>query len=128
MLRAIPGLKDQLSINVELAGPGHFIPLPAGWEERGIVALHGRRLTFAHFDPYAQVLSKLERDHARDREDVRAFAARALVEPGALLRFFEEIEEQLYRFPAIDPPAFRARVEDFVATVERVDPDTDLRQ
>jgi hypothetical protein len=119
VLRAIPELKNKLSINVELAGPGDFIPLPAGWEDRGIVVLQGRRLAFSHLDPYAQALSKLERDHARDREDARAFVARGLVEPGRLLRLFEEIEAQLYRFPAIDPPAFRARVEAFVASVER---------
>jgi hypothetical protein len=118
VLRAIPELKNELAVNVELAGPGDFIPLPAGWEERGIVALHGRRLTFSHFDPYAQALSKLERNHARDREDARAFVERGLVEPGRLLRLFEEIEAELYRFPAIDPPAFRARVRDFVTSVD----------
>ena len=30
--------------------------------------------------------------------------------PGSIA-YFEEIEPLLYRFPAIDPPAFRARVE-----------------
>ena len=34
LLRAIARLKDELEINVELASPGDFIPLPAGWEER----------------------------------------------------------------------------------------------
>jgi hypothetical protein len=30
VLRAVPRLKDELSINVELASPGDFIPLPPG--------------------------------------------------------------------------------------------------
>jgi hypothetical protein len=85
--------------------------LPAGWEERGVLAERGRRLSFHHFDPYSQALSKLERDHTRDREDVQAFLASGLVDPGRLRAYFEEIEPLLYRFPAIDPPAFRARLE-----------------
>lgn len=111
MLRAIPGLKDELQVNVELASPGDFIPLPAGWEERSLLAEQGERLTFYHFDPYAQALAKLERDHARDQDDVRALIRSGLVDPERLHRYFEEIEPQLYRFPAIDPPAFRQRVE-----------------
>jgi hypothetical protein len=34
-----------------------------------------------------------------------------LVERDRLLECFEEIESQLYRFPAIDPRSFRRRVE-----------------
>lgn len=126
VLRAIPALKNELAVNVELAAPGDFIPVPAGWEERSLVAERGRRLAFFHFDPYAQALAKLERGHARDREDVRALVARGLVEPGRLLQYFQEIEPQLYRFPAIDPPAFRSRVEDFLALGRRAEPDLDL--
>ena len=111
VLRAIPRLKDELQVNVELAAPGDFIPLPAGWEERSLLAEQGRTLAFYHFDPYAQALSKLERDHARDRDDVRALIRSGLVDPERLRLYFEEIEPLLYRFPAIDPPAFRERVE-----------------
>ncbi len=111
VLRAIPDLKDELQVNVELAAPGDFIPLPAGWEERSLLAEQGGRLAFYHFDPYAQALAKLERDHARDRDDVRDLIRSGLVDPERLSRYFEEIEPRLYRFPAIDPPAFRARVE-----------------
>jgi hypothetical protein len=111
VLRAIPRLKDELSINVELASPAEFIPLPAGWEDRSLQAERGRRLSFFHFDPYSQALAKLERDHARDRADVRALVRSGLVDPLRLGAYFEEIEPLLYRFPAIDPPAFRTRVE-----------------
>jgi hypothetical protein len=111
VMRVIPRLKDELQVNVELASPGDFIPLPAGWQERSLAAEQGRRLSFRHFDPYSQALSKLERDHARDREDVRALISSGLVDPARLRTCFEEIEPLLYRFPAIDPPSFRARVE-----------------
>ena len=34
ILRALPRLKDELRLNVELASPADFIPLPSGWQER----------------------------------------------------------------------------------------------
>jgi hypothetical protein len=111
VLRAIPRLKNELQVNVELASPGDFIPLPAGWEERSPIAERRSRLTFRHFDPYSQALAKLERDHARDRTDVRALISTGLVDPEHLWSYYQEIEPELYRFPAVDPPSLRARVE-----------------
>ena len=37
--------------------------------------------------------------------------ARGLVDPVRALELFNRIEPELYRFPAIDPRSFRARVE-----------------
>src|SRR5262249_59187319 len=34
LLRAIPSIKEDLHINVELASPLDFIPVPDGWEDR----------------------------------------------------------------------------------------------
>ena len=45
-----------------------------------------------------------------DRVDVEQMMQRSLVERSELRRLFEAIEPLLYRFPAIDPPAFRAAV------------------
>jgi len=118
VLRAIPQLKDELAVNVELASPGDFIPLPASWRERSPQVTRLGRLTFRHFDPYSQVLAKLERAHARDLEDVAEMARRGLVEEGPLRERFAEIEPELYRFPAIDAPAFRARVDAFAGRGE----------
>ena len=42
---------------------------------------------------------------------MRSLVSAGLVDPVLLWRFFREIEPALYRFPAIDPAAFRARVE-----------------
>ena len=110
VLRALPRLKDELRTNVELVSPGDFIPLPSRWEERSLSAGREGRLSFYHFDPYAQALAKLERSHARDLDDVAAMVDRDLVEPMRLVELFAEIEPQLYRFPAVDPRRFRERV------------------
>jgi hypothetical protein len=111
VLRALPSIKDELAVNVELASPADFIPLPGGWRDRSISVAREGRLTFRHFDPYSQALAKLERGHAEDMRDVQAMLERGLVEPRGLRARFEEIEPQLYRFPAIDPAAFQAQIE-----------------
>ncbi len=111
-LRAIPRLKEELRINVELASPADFIPVPAGWEERSPFVAREGRLTYRHFDLCAQALAKLERAHAQDREDVAAMLNLGLMEPAKLLEYFVRIEPDLYRFPAIDPASFRRRVEE----------------
>jgi hypothetical protein len=115
VLRALPAIKDELQINVELASPRHFIPIPAGWEQRSPSVGREGRLTFKHFDLYSQALAKLERGHAQDLEDAQVMLDRGLVEAERLEAAYDEIESQLYRFPAIDPGDFRLRVEDFLA-------------
>jgi len=42
---------------------------------------------------------------------VRALIDNGLVEPSRLATYFDEFEQALYRFPAIDPVGFRTRVE-----------------
>jgi hypothetical protein len=111
LLRLIPELKERLGVNVELASPAQFIPELPGWRERSPFVSRAGRLDVFHFDPYSQALAKLERAFDHDLEDVRAMIARALVEPGRARSLFDQIEPQLYLFPAIDPASFRARVE-----------------
>jgi hypothetical protein len=111
LLRAIALLKDRLSINVELASPADFIPVPPGWRDRSVFVRREGGLTFYHFDLYSQALAKLERGHDRDLGDVQAMLERGLVEPQRALALFGESESELFRFPAVDPAAFRRRVE-----------------
>lgn len=111
LLRALPGIKDDLELNVELASPADFVPVPAGWEERSRSIGREGSVTFLHFDPYGQALAKLERGHDRDLADVREMLGRNLVDRERLKAFFAEIEPELYRFPAVDPGSFRRRVQ-----------------
>jgi hypothetical protein len=111
LLRALPAIKDELQVNVELASPAEFIPLPTGWEERSLFAGSEGRLAFRHFDLYSQALAKLERGHELDLADVREMLERGLVEPDSIRARFEEIETVLHRFPAVDPADFRRSVE-----------------
>lgn len=114
VLRAIPEIKERLQINIELASPVDFIPVAPGWEERSLFVEQFGQLSIYHFDPYSQALAKIERGHAQDLGDVREMLTRRLVEPQRLLELFGRIETELYRYPAIHPPAFREAVEQAV--------------
>ena len=111
LMRELPRIKQELDINIELASPGDFIPLPPEWRERSIGIARQGQLSFAHFDPYSQALSKLERGHRHDLDDVEELKRRGLVEPARLRELYEQIEPDLYRFPAVNPATLRAAVE-----------------
>mgnify|MGYP001574968103 FL=1 len=112
MLRAIPALKERLHINVELASPDQFIPVPPGWEGRSPVVRQIGRVTVRHYDFCAQALAKLERGHTRDLADVDAMLARGLISGADVRAMFARMEPELYRFPAIDPATFRRAVDE----------------
>ena len=115
VLRALPRIKAELAVNVELASPADFIPLPDGWRERSPSAGREGPMTFRHFDLYSQALAKLERGHTQDVDDLREMLDRGLVEKERLGVCFSEIEPRLYRFPAIDAADFRRSVEELLS-------------
>jgi hypothetical protein len=71
LLRGIARLKNELRIDVELASPADFIPVPAGWQDRSVF----------------------------------------------IARHFDEIEPELYRFPAVDSRSFRRRAEEILGAM-----------
>jgi hypothetical protein len=111
LFRALPKLKEELQINIELASPAEFIPEMPGWQDRSIFIRRIGKISFYHYDPYSQALAKIERGHSQDRSDVEKMIEAGLVERKQLLAFFEAIEPGLYRYPAIDPKSFRRAVE-----------------
>lgn len=117
ILRAIPKLKEELRVNVELAAPDQFIPPLPRWQERSLFVRKEGPLSFYHYDFYAQVLSKLQRGHQKDLTDARAFVEQGLVEADRLRELFETIQPDLYRYPAIDPETFRRSVRSFLDSV-----------
>lgn len=110
LMRAIPSLKEELRINVELAVPSDFIPVRQDWERRSPFIDRIGQMTFHHFDLYAQALSKIERGHAQDADDVAALFARGLIQSSELREYFAAVEPSIYRYPAIDASAFREAV------------------
>ncbi len=112
LLRVISELKESLQLNVELASPADFIPVPDGWEDRSIFITQVGRVSFYHYDLYAQALAKVERGHQQDLRDVQEMISRGLIDPEKARAYFARIEPALYRFPAVHAPAFRAAVDE----------------
>jgi hypothetical protein len=112
LLRAIPALKEALSINVELASPPDFVPELPGWRDRSPLVMQEGNVEIRHFDLYSQALSKIERGFAQDLADTQSMIDQGLVDPERLRGLYETIEPQLYRYPHIDPVAFRRKLND----------------
>ena len=112
LYRALPRIKEELQINVEIVSPAHFIPELPRWRERRLLIERVGRVSFYHYDPYSQALAKVERGHAKDLADVEQLLARGLVEPHRLRELFEAIQPRLHRYPAVDPPSFRQRLDE----------------
>lgn len=110
LYRAISEIKEQLQLNIELAAPSDFIPELPGWQGRCQFIGREGSVSFFHYDPYSQALSKIERGHDQDQRDVESLLQNGLVDRQKLLALFLEIEPQLYKYPAIDPPSFKAAV------------------
>jgi hypothetical protein len=110
LLRRISTVKDELGVTIKLASPPDFIPELPGWRERSPFVFQEGSVVVRHFDPYSQALSKIERGFGQDLEDVASMARDGLIDPERAQELFEEIAPQLFRYPAIDAPAFRAKV------------------
>lgn len=117
ILKLLPDLKERLQVNVELASPDDFIPPLPGWEERSTFIGREGAIDFFHYDFYAQALAKIERGHNTDLVDVRQMIELRLVEPSRLLEFFSQIEDRLYKYPAVDAKEFRAAIQTFLLSL-----------
>jgi hypothetical protein len=111
LLRELPALKESLGVNIELASPPDFVPELPGWRERSPLVFEEGNVAVHHFDFYSQALSKIERGFGQDLDDVGKMIESGLVAPALLRELYETIEPELYRYPAIDPAAFRRKVE-----------------
>ena len=115
LLRQLSVLKERLEINIELAAPDNFIPELPGWEDRSQFVRQEGKLTFLHYDFYAQALAKIERGHEHDLDDAKQMVKNKLVDTRRLLEFFYRIEGDIGRYPALNAPSFRRAVELFVS-------------
>lgn len=111
LFRAIPSLKESLSVNIELASPDDFLPELPGWQYRSKFIVREGHLSFYHYDFYSQALSKIQRGHVKDLGDVDAMLERGLITPERALELLEAIEPELYRFPEVDPKRLRRQAE-----------------
>jgi hypothetical protein len=111
VFEAIAGLKERMELNIELASPDQFVPALPGWQERCILIEKVGAVEFLHYDPYGQVLAKLERGHKTDIADVQSMVSTGLVDPKKLRELLRQVEDQLVRYPAVDAKRLLGDVE-----------------
>jgi hypothetical protein len=114
-------LKERLDINLELARPSDFIPELPGWEQRSLFIGRFGEVDFFDYDPYSQLLAKIERGHQQDLADARALVAEGLVDPSQLRALFLQVRERLLTdsaYVAVDPDAFEEKLRDFLHSLE----------
>jgi len=116
LYRALPRLKEELQLNVEITSPAHFIPELPGWRERSLLIERVGRVSFYHYDPYAQVLSKVVRGFDRDLDDARRFLRSGMVDGETLRALVTEIPESAYAtYPNLSRSAVLEAVGTFLA-------------
>lgn len=114
-LAKLRDLKEELSLNVELASPLDFLPPLPEWQQRSRSRFRQGNLEVFDFDAYSQALSKLQRGFELDLEDVENMVKSGSIQVEKLLDLFDAIEPQLFRFPAVDPKRLRLAVETLTA-------------
>jgi hypothetical protein len=102
-----------------LASPDDFIPATPDWRDKSPLIASVGKVQYFHYDLALQALSKLERHHEQDVEDVRNLLCGGYVAVEELSRKFARIESQLLHYPAIDAKDFRRKMEDFLRGVSR---------
>jgi hypothetical protein len=110
LLRALSALKEELDINIETASPLDFLPALDGWRDRSPHVTHAGSIEVRHMDFRLQALAKLERGSEQDLADVGHMLHRGLVDRTGLAAAFADMRPGLFRFPAVDEPAFARRV------------------
>jgi hypothetical protein len=105
-------------VNIDFARPEDFVPPLQGSEARHVFIDKIGSVTFLHYDPYAQLLSKIIRGFQRDLDDARKFVSSGMVDPRRLAALVKAIPDSTYaRYPSLSPAALRRAVADFIAEI-----------
>jgi len=119
VFRDVQGIKERLKVNIEFVRPEDFVPALAGSEDRHVFIQTAGRVSFFHYDPYAQLLSKVVRGFDRDMQDARNFLSSGMVEPERFRSLVRGIQDRAYaRYPALSRLAVLEAVEEFLSQIE----------
>ena len=77
-------------------------------------------LSFYHYDPYAQLLSKVVRGFRRDLQDAERFVDSGMVDAERFRTLVHEIPEATYsKYPALSRQAVLEAIDDFLSRIEQ---------
>ena len=114
VFRNIQEIKERLNINIEFARPEDFVPPLKGTADRHVFIDTVGAITFYHYDPYAQLLSKVVRGFQRDLDDAREFINSKMVDPQKFRSLVAAIPDSAYaRYPSLSRAGIENSVETF---------------
>jgi len=117
VFRDIQSIKERLNVNVEFARPEDFVPPLRGSENRHLFIETMGTISFYHYDPYAQVFSKIVRGFQRDLQDAKEFMQSGMVDPKTLRSLVAGIGDAAFaKYPTLSKEAVEKAVETFLAT------------
>jgi hypothetical protein len=120
VFRDVQGIKERLRLNVEFARPEQFVPPLAGSADRHLFIDRVGGVDFYHYDPYAQLFSKIVRGFRKDLLDAEQFVRRGLVDPRRFDELVRQIPESAYtRYPNLSRTAILAAVGDFLRSTAK---------
>jgi len=116
VFRDVQELKERLQLNIEFARPEDFVPPLRGSNDRHLFIDAIGKVSFYHYDPYAQLLSKVVRGFNRDLQDAENFIRSGMVEPDLFLSLVRAVPERSFaKYPTLTKRAVLDAVEDFLA-------------
>ncbi len=116
IFRDVQGIKERLQLNIEFARPEDFVPALVGTKDRHVFIETVGKVSFYHYDPYAQLLSKVVRGFNRDMQDARRFLASGMVESKRFRALVNGIPDAAYsKYPVLSRQAVLEAVDDFLS-------------
>lgn len=118
VFRDVQGIKERLQLNIEFARPENFVPVVAGSAERHVFIETVGKVSFYHYDPYAQLLSKVVRGFNRDMQDAERLIDSGMVDAARFRSLVGAIPHAAYaKYPALSRQAVLEAVDDFLSGI-----------
>ncbi len=114
VFHGIQSIQERLQLNIEFARPEDFVPALAGSDDRHVVIETIGSVSFHHYDPYAQLLSKVVRGFNRDLQDAKSFLDSGMVDAARFRDLVNGIPDSAYsKYPTLSRQAVREAVDTF---------------
>lgn len=119
VFRDVPRIKERLRVNVEFVRPEHFVPALEGSAGRHLLIERMGDVEFFHYDPYAQLLSKVVRGFRKDMLDAENFIRSGMVDPSRFRALVAAIPDSGYlKYPQLDRAAVESAVDRFLSRLD----------
>lgn len=124
VFRDIQGIKERLRLNIEFARPEDFVPALPGSAERHRFIERVGSIDFYHYDPYAQLLSKVVRGFRKDVLDAERLVGSEWVDAPRFRALVESIPDSAYaRYPNLSRESVVDAVGAFLASLPPTRPE-----